>query len=82
MWVRQEADTGRRRDLLTSEEREELKRLRKGNAELPPANTIMKDASVYWGRSSSRPGKGGALVEERRNAFGSSRSAGDRRTAE
>ncbi len=32
-WVRQaEADTGRRRDLLSSSEREELKRLRKENA--------------------------------------------------
>jgi transposase len=31
VWVRQaEADSGRRRDLLTSEEREELKRLRRG----------------------------------------------------
>lgn len=34
-WVRQaEADSGRRRDLLTTDEREELKRLRKENAEL------------------------------------------------
>jgi transposase len=33
IWVRQaEADRGRRRDLLTSDEREELKRLRKENA--------------------------------------------------
>ena len=48
-WVRQaEADSGRRRDLLSSEEREELKRLRKENAELRRANAILKDASVYF----------------------------------
>jgi transposase len=49
LWVRQaEADSGRRRDLLTSEEREELKRLRKENVELRRANAILKDASVYF----------------------------------
>jgi len=48
-WVRQaEADTGRRRDLLTSDEREELKRLRREVAELRRANAILKDASVYF----------------------------------
>ena len=48
-WVRQaEADTGRRRDLLSSDEREELKQLRKENAELRRANAILKDASVYF----------------------------------
>jgi transposase len=48
-WVRQaEADSGRRRDLLTSEEREELKKLRKENFELRRANAILKDASVYF----------------------------------
>jgi transposase len=48
-WVRQaEADTGRRRDLLTSEEREELKKLRRENFELRRANAILKDASVYF----------------------------------
>ena len=48
-WVRQaEADAGRRRDLLSSEERDELKRLRKENAELKRANAILKDASVYF----------------------------------
>src|SRR5205823_13178115 len=48
-WVRQaRADRGERRDLLTSEEREELKRLRKENAELRRANAILKDASVYF----------------------------------
>lgn len=49
LWVRQaEADSGRRRDLLTSEEREELKRLRKENQQLRRANEILKDASVFF----------------------------------
>ncbi len=49
LWVRQaEADSGRRRDLLTSEEREELRRLRKEVAELRRANAILKDASIYF----------------------------------
>ena len=48
-WVRQaEADSRRRRDLLSSEEREELRRLRKENFELRRANAILKDASVYF----------------------------------
>ncbi len=48
-WVRQaEADSGRRRDLLTSDEREELKRLRRENADLRKANAILKDASVFF----------------------------------
>ena len=48
-WVRQaEADSGHRRDLLSSEEREELKRLRRENSELKRANAILKDASVYF----------------------------------
>ena len=48
-WVRQaEADQGRRPELLSSGEREELKRLRKENAELRRANQILKDASVYF----------------------------------
>jgi transposase len=49
LWVRQaEADSGRRRDLLTTNERDELTRLRKENAELRRANEILKDASVYF----------------------------------
>ena len=48
-WVRQaEVDRGLRRDLLKTDEREELKRLRKENAELKRANAILKDASVYF----------------------------------
>ena len=49
LWVRQaEADSGRRRELLSSEEHEELKRLRKENAELRRANEILKAASVFF----------------------------------
>ena len=52
LWVRQaEADSGRRRDLLTSEERDELRRLRKEVAELRRANAILKDASVYFAQA-------------------------------
>jgi transposase len=48
-WVRQaEAGQGRRPELLTTNEREELKRLRKEVAELTRANAILKDASVYF----------------------------------
>lgn len=48
-WVRQaEADQGRRPELLTTSERDELKRLRKEVAELRRANAILKDASVYF----------------------------------
>jgi transposase len=48
-WVRQaEADQGRRPELLTTSEREELKRLREENVELKRANAILKDASVYF----------------------------------
>lgn len=48
-WVRQaEADAGKRRDRLTSEEREELARLRKENVELRRANEILKAASTYF----------------------------------
>jgi transposase len=42
------AESGRRPGLLSSEERDELKRLRKENFELRRANAILKDASVYF----------------------------------
>lgn len=49
LWVRQaEADRGKRRDLLTTAEREELKALRKENARLKKVNEILKDASAYF----------------------------------
>jgi len=47
--VRQaEADEGLRPDLPTSEEREEIRRLRKENFELRRANEILKAASVFF----------------------------------
>jgi transposase len=49
-WVRQ-ARADRRGELptvLSSEEREELKRLRRENFELRRANAILKDASLYF----------------------------------
>jgi transposase len=44
---RAQIDAGKREG-LTSSEREELKRLRKENFELRRANTILKEASVFF----------------------------------
>ncbi len=49
--VRQaEADEGRRPDLMSSAEREEIKALRKENYELRRANEILKSASVFFAK--------------------------------
>jgi transposase len=45
---RAEADGGLRPDLPTTEEREEIRKLRKENAELRRANEILKAASVFF----------------------------------
>ena len=45
---RVEADRGLRPDLPTSEEREEIKQLKRENAELRRANEILKAASVFF----------------------------------
>jgi transposase len=48
-YVRQvEADEGRRPDLPTTEEREEIKRLRREVYELRRANEILKAVSVFF----------------------------------
>jgi transposase len=49
--VRQaEANSGRRPELLSSQEREEIRRLRKENYELRRANEILKSASLFFAR--------------------------------
>jgi transposase len=48
-WIRRDqADQGERTDVATTAEREELRRLRKENAELRRANQILKAASAYF----------------------------------
>jgi transposase len=48
-WVRRtEADEGKRKDLLSSSEREELKALRGEVRELRRANDILKSASAFF----------------------------------
>lgn len=48
-WIRQgEADHGERFDRPTSAEAEELRRLRRENAELKRANEILKAASAFF----------------------------------
>ena len=56
--VRQvEADSGKRGDLLTTQEREEIRRLRREVFELRRANEILKAASVFFAKEldSGRP---------------------------
>jgi transposase len=49
-WVRQEEVDGGRRPGVSSSESEELRRLRRENAELRRANEILKAASAYFAR--------------------------------
>jgi transposase len=49
--VRQaEADSGKRTDLLSTQEREEIRRLRRENFERWRANEILKAASVFFAK--------------------------------
>jgi transposase len=55
-WVRQaEANQGERDDWLTTAERDELRQLRRENAELKRANEILKAASVFFAQEIDRP---------------------------
>jgi transposase len=55
-WVRQaEADEGKRAEILTSAERDELKELRSENRELRRANEILKAASVFFATELDQP---------------------------
>src|SRR2546423_1522004 len=76
--VRQaEADQGLRPDLPTSEEREEIKRLRQENFELRRANEILKSASVFFAKELDPDrSRGAATSMSIVAASGLSRSAG------
>jgi transposase len=51
MWVRQsQADAGRRHDLPSTAEREEVKRLRREIVELRRANEILKAATAFFAK--------------------------------
>lgn len=55
-WVRQaRADRGEAPSVLTTDEREELRRLRGEVAELRRANEILKAASAYFAKELDRP---------------------------
>jgi transposase-like protein len=48
-WIRQaEADAGERGDLLTTEEKQELARLRREVRELRRANEVLRTASAFF----------------------------------
>ena len=59
-WVKQaDLDNGRRSDGLTSEEKEELRRLRRENRQLREEREILKKAAAWFARETgSIPSKG------------------------
>jgi transposase len=56
-WVRRDEVDGGRRPGVTSEQSEELKRLKRENAELRRANEILKAAAAFFGAELDRPGR-------------------------
>ncbi len=68
--VRQaQADGGKRGDILTTQERQEIRALRKENYELRRANEILKSASVFfWCAGINRHGEGDESALHRRSS--------------
>lgn len=54
-WVRQAQTDAGTRGGLTTEEKEEIRRLKKENAELRRANEILKAASIFFAAELDRP---------------------------
>jgi len=53
-WVRRaEADAGERQDVLTTEERQELSRLRRENKQLRQEREILKAAATFFARENA-----------------------------
>ncbi len=57
IWVRRAEVDGGHRVGVTSERSEELKRLKRENAELRRANEILKAAAAFFGAELDRPGR-------------------------
>ena len=70
MWVRQaQADAGTRRDLATSGDLEELRRLRSENRELRKANENLEGRErVFRGRARQDPAEVSAFIDQQRAA--------------
>ena len=56
-WVRRAEINAGKRPGVTSEEAEELKHLKRENAELRRANEILKAAAIFSGAELDRPGR-------------------------
>ena len=61
---------GQRTDLLSSQEREEIKELRKENYELRRANEILKSASVFFAKELDTDRRVSRYIDEHRGRFG------------
>lgn len=76
-WIRQaEADAGERDDLLTTEEKNELAQLRREVRDLRRANEVLRTASAFSPRSSTRPGPGESAPRRAPAPGGRARTAG------
>ena len=56
-WVRRAEINAGQRPGVSSEQSEELKKLKRENAELRRANEILKAAAIFFGAELDRPGK-------------------------